>query len=131
MEGGNDVASSSFGPDVRVSIGSGEDATFFMADRFILTARSEYFRACLGCGESSFREGAAKSVTLNVPSPFPSARALKAVLEFLYTGMLSQTGGRTTTTTTSSSSSSNRQQIATIVNSGSAQFVTRTFQRRW
>ena len=101
MEDGNDDASSSFGPDVRVSIGSGEDATSFMADRFILTARSEYFRACLGCGESSFREGAAKSVTLNVPPPLPSARALKAVLEYLYTGMLSQTGRRTTTTTNS------------------------------
>ena len=58
-----------FGPDITVSIGSGEGATSLRADRFVLASRSDYFRACLRLGESAFQEGAAGRVTLDVPSP--------------------------------------------------------------
>merc|ERR1711965_530715 len=81
---------SPFGPDITVSIGSGEGATSLRADRFVLASRSDYFRACLD--QRSFQEGAAGRVTLDVPSPQPSAAASRAVLEFLYTGSLSHGG---------------------------------------
>ena len=94
-DAGNDVdddqASAPFGPDITVSIGSGEGATSLRADRFVLASRSDYFRACLD--QRSFQEGAAGRVTLDVPSPQPSAAASRAVLEFLYTGSLSHGGG--------------------------------------
>jgi len=85
-------ASSLFGPDIIVAIGSGEGATSLRADRFVLASRSDFFRACLRRGESSFQEGAAGRVTLDVPSPQPSAAASRAVMEFLYTGSLSHEG---------------------------------------
>ena len=56
-----------------MSIGSGEGATSLRADRFVLASRSDYFRACLD--QRSFQEGAAGRVTLDVPSPQPSAAA--------------------------------------------------------
>ena len=74
-----DQASAPFGPDITVSIGSGEGATSLRADRFVLASRSDYFRACLD--QRSFQEGAAGRVTLDVPSPQPSAAASRAVME--------------------------------------------------
>mgnify|MGYP003316961220 CR=1 FL=1 len=71
-------------PSVVQLIGSGEGATSLRADRFVLASRSDYFRACLRLGESSFQEGAAGRVTLDVPSPQPSAAASRAVLEVLW-----------------------------------------------
>ena len=90
-DAGNDDRdqASPFGPDITVSIGSGEGATSLRADRFVLASRSDYFRACLRLGASSFQEGAAGRVTLDVPSPQPSAAASRAVMEFMYTGSLS------------------------------------------
>jgi len=103
----HDQASAPFGPDITVSIGSGEGATSLRADRFVLASRSDYFRACLRLGQSSFQEGAAGRVTLDVPSPQPSAAASRAVLEFLYTGSLSYGGnGGSASLSLSSSSSS-------------------------
>ena len=104
-----DQASAPFGPDITVSIGSGEGATSLRADRFVLASRSDYFRACLRLGQSSFQEGAAGRVTLDVPSPQPRAAASRAVLEFLYTGSLSHessSGGGSASLSSSSSSSS-------------------------
>ena len=104
-----DQASAPFGPDITVSIGSGEGATSLRADRFVLASRSDYFRACLRLGASSFQEGAAGRVTLDVPSPQPSAAASRAVMEFLYTGSLSHkssSGGGNASLSSSSSSSS-------------------------
>merc|ERR1719230_835926 len=89
--GNDDEASAPFGPDITVSIGSGEGATSLRADRFVLASRSDYFRACLD--QRSFQEGAAGRVTLDVPSPQPSAAASRAVLEFLYTGSLAHSSG--------------------------------------
>ena len=86
-DGDQDQTSVPFGPDITVSIGSGEGATSLRADRFVLASRSDYFRACLD--QRSFQEGAAGRVTLDVPSPQPSAAASRAVMEFLYTGSLS------------------------------------------
>ena len=94
-----------------MSIGSGEGATSLRADRFVLASRSDYFRACLD--QRSFQEGAAGRVTLDVPSPQPSAAASRAVMEFLYTGSLSHdagnssgSGGSSASLSSSSSSSS-------------------------
>ena len=92
-----------------MSIGSSEGATSLRADRFVLASRSDYFRACLD--QRSFQEGAAGRVTLDVPSPQPSAAASRAVLEFLYTGSLSHSsgsggGGGSASLSSSSSSSS-------------------------
>ena len=78
-----------FGPDCMVEIGDG--GTSLRADRFVLAARSEYFRAAFKRGENSFREGAAGRVTLAVQEPLPSAAASRAVLGYLYTGSLSGT----------------------------------------
>ena len=75
-----------------MSIGGSEGATSLRADRFVLAWRSGA-SACLRLGESSFQEGAAGRVTLDVPSPQPSAAASRAVMEFLYTGSLSSGGG--------------------------------------
>ena len=86
-----------------MSIGSGEGATSLRADRFVLASRSDYFRACLD--QRSFQEGAAGRVTLDVPSPQPSAAASRAVLEFLYTGSLSHEGSGDSVPSSSSSSS--------------------------
>ena len=58
-----------FGPDITVTIGSGEGATRLRADRFVLASRSDYFCASLRRGDSSFQEGAAGRVTLKVPAP--------------------------------------------------------------
>ena len=99
-----DQASAPFGPDITVSIGSGEGATSLRADRFVLASRSDYFRACLD--QRSFQEGAAGRVTLDVPSPQPSAAASRAVMEFLYTGSLSHEGSGNRVPSSSSSSSS-------------------------
>ena len=86
-----------------MSIGSGEGATSLRADRFVLASRSDYFRACLD--QRSFQEGAAGRVTLDVPSPQPSAAASRAVMEFLYTGSLSHSSGGGSASLSSSSSS--------------------------
>ena len=104
-DAGNDDQgqASPFGPDITVSIGSGEGATSLRADRFVLASRSDYFRACLD--QRSFQEGAAGRVTLDVPSPQPSAAASRAVLEFLYTGSLSHEGSGNRVPSSSSSSS--------------------------
>ena len=83
-----DAATAFAPPDCTVTIGSGEGATSLRADRFVLAARSEFFRACLGEGKSSFLEGGAGRVTLDVPPPLPSAAASRALMGFVYTGSL-------------------------------------------
>ena len=100
------AASNDFGPDCTVSIGSGDGATSLRADRFVLASRSEFFRACLGEGKSSFLEGGAGRVTLDVPPPLPSAAASRALMGFVYTGSLTRDDDNSSGASSLSSSSS-------------------------
>ena len=61
-------------------------ALSFGAHRFILAARSDYFKAAF-CGDGGgFAEGSSAAITLQFPEPSPSDAAIRALLHFLYTG---------------------------------------------
>ena len=63
----------------------------FGAHRFVLAARSDYFRAVFSTtGGGGFAEGATAKVTLQLPEPLPSAPAIRALLNFIYSGDICQ-----------------------------------------
>ena len=65
-------------------------ALSFGAHRFILAARSDYFKAafCSSGSGGGFSEGSSATLTLQFPEPAPSAAAIRAMLCFVYTGGL-------------------------------------------
>ena len=76
-----------------MEIGSGGGGTTLQADRFVLAARSEYFRASLNFPRA--QEGSEGRVNLNVTAPLPSAAAARGLLRFLYTGSLADAAAAT------------------------------------
>ena len=93
-------------PNCTVEIGSGGggDGTTLQADRFVLAARSEYFRASLTFGGA--QESSEGRVNLDVPPPLPSAAATRGLLRFLYTGSLADPTSAAGASASSSASAS-------------------------